>query len=163
MGRLLSFLHLFGIVASLGSGLFFILVFYPSLKKIGDPAERMRILGGSLRYYHPLFLFGICLTFMSGAIHLTQFKIAFGTTYFEKLGEILLWKFATTLLIFLIAGMQCFGMGLKLARMAYGVIPGDLAKQERYAKKIWRAQVVNLVLLAVTLWLGLVMAGIANG
>jgi uncharacterized membrane protein len=161
MTSLLTFLHLFGLALSLGGAAGFLFVLYPALKAIESHEARMKILGNSLRYYHPLFLFGICLTFMSGAIHLTDFKIAFGTQYFSVFGKILLWKFGMTLLIFLIAGMQCFGMGLKLTRMVNGVIPGDLATQERYAKKIWRAQIVNLVLLAVTLWLGLEMAALS--
>jgi len=151
---MMTLLHLFGIIVSLGGGLCFLLVFYPALKALDDPAHRMKVLGNALRFYHPLFLFGICLTFMTGAIHLTDLKISLGSLYYDKIGRILIWKFAVTLLIFLIAGMQCFGQGLKLGRMAYGVIPGDLATQERYARKIWRSQAINLVLLAIALWLG---------
>lgn len=157
---MLTYLHLLGTCMSLGGGLVFVLVLYPSLKFLDDPTARMKLFGNSLRYFHPIFLLGICLTFMSGAIHLTDLKISLAGSYFEKLGGILLWKFGMTLLIFLIAGMQCFGQGLKLTRMVNGVIEGDLAKQERYAKKIWRAQLVNVVLLAVTLWLGLKMAAL---
>lgn len=160
---MLIYLHLFGIVLSLGGAAVFLFVLYPSLQFLENRSDRMKILGNSLRYYHPIFLLGICLTFMSGAIHLTDFKIGFGTTYFEKLGTILLAKFGMTLLIFLIAGMQCFGQGLKLTRMVNGVIEGDLAKQERYAKKIWRSQFLNLILLGVTLWLGLKMSQIIRG
>ncbi len=159
---LLTFLHLFGLVLSLGGGTVFVFVLYPSLKFLAEPADRMKLLGNSLRYFHPIFLFGICLTFMTGAMHLTQLKIGLGSSYYEKLGGILLWKFGMTLLIFLVAGMQCFGMGLKLQRMANGVIAGDLVRQEYYAKKIWRAQLVNLVLLAVTLWLGLKMGALTH-
>lgn len=158
----LSFLHLLGVALSLGGAAVFLFVLYPSLKFLGDPTLRMKVLGNSLRYYHPLFLFGICLNFMSGAIHLTDLKIRFGSSYFDSLSNILLWKFAMTLLIFLIAGMQCFGQGLKLTRMVNGVIPGNLATQEKYARKIWRAQLVNLVLLTVTLWLGLKMGEVAR-
>lgn len=151
----LSWLHILGTVISLGSGLFFVLVFYPSLKIIPDPAQRMKVLAESLRYFHPLFLFGICLVFVTGAIRLTDLKIGFGGLYYSTFGRILLWKFGMTLLIFLAAGMQCFGMGLKLGRMANGVIPGDLPLQEKQARKIRRVMTVNLIFLAATLYIGL--------
>ncbi|MBI2982539.1 MAG: hypothetical protein HYY44_09680 [Deltaproteobacteria bacterium] len=160
MSLLLSYLHLFGIALSLGSGIFFIVVFPFALKSVADPAERTKAFANSLRFFHPLFLFGICLTFMSGAIHLTDFKIEFGTEYFNRFGGLLIWKFAFTLLIFLIAGMQCFGMGLKLTRMANGVIPGDLATQERYVRKIKTAQSANSILLAITIWIGIQLGSI---
>lgn len=163
MTPILVWLHLLGIVISLGSGLFFILVFYPSLKSLPDPAQRMKTLAEALKYFHPLFLFGICLVFVSGAIRLTDLKIGFGTLYYSTFGRILLWKFGMTLLIFLAAGMQCFGMGLKLGRMANGVIPGDLALQEKYARKIKRVMTVNLIFLAVTLYIGLKLIPLVYG
>ncbi len=58
--------------------------------------------------------------------------------------------------------MQCFGQGLKLTRMVNGVIEGDLARQEYYARKVWRSQLVNLVFLAVTLWMGLKMSSVIH-
>jgi uncharacterized membrane protein len=163
MNQFLVWLHLFGIVVSLGSGLFFILVFYPSLKSIPEPGQRMKTLAEALKYFHPLFLFGICLVFVSGAIRLTDLKIGFGTLYYSTFGRILLWKFGMTLLIFLAAGMQCFGMGLKLGRMANGVIPGDLPTQERYARKIKRVMTVNLIFLGITLYIGLKLMPIVYG
>ncbi|MBI2082639.1 MAG: hypothetical protein HYT76_03635 [Deltaproteobacteria bacterium] len=155
MNLVLNYLHIFGVVLSLGSGFFFIFIFPAALNSISDSGQRVQVFAASLRLFHPLFLLGLCLTFMSGAIHLTHFKIQFGTEYFNKFGGLLIWKFALTLLIFLIAGMQCFGMGLKLTRMASGVIQGDLATQERYARKIKTAQTLNLILLAVTIWFGI--------
>ncbi len=162
MSEFLAYLHLFGLAVSLGSGIFFILLVFFWSKSVPDQAIRMKGIADSLRVFHPLFLFGICLVFMSGAIHLTTLKIGFGSRYFETFGRILLSKFGMTLLIFLVAGMQCFGMGLKFQRMVYGVIEGDLAKQARYAKKIWRAQVMNLLFLAITLWLGLKMGALTH-
>lgn len=163
MNLLLSWLHILGIVISLGSGLFFVLIFYRSLKVLPDPSQRMKVLAESLRFFHPLFLFGICLTFVTGAIRLTDLKIGFGDLYYSTFGRILLWKFGMTLLIFMTAGMQCFGMGLKLGRMATGVIPGDLALQERYAKKIRRVMTFNLVFLAATLYMGLKLVPLIYG
>lgn len=163
MSLLLMWLHLLGIVISLGSGLFFVLVFYPSLKVLPDPALRMKTLAEALRYFHPLFLFGICLTFVSGAVRLTDLKIGFGGLYYSTFGKILLWKFGMTLLIFLAAGMQCFGMGLKLGRMANGVIPGDLPLQEKQARKIRKVMITNLVFLAATIYIGLKIVPIIYG
>jgi hypothetical protein len=68
-----------------------------------------------------------------------------------------------TTVIFMVASMQCFGQGLKLQRMANGVIPGDLATQERYAKKIRRSTLMNIVFLSVTLYLGLKLIPIVYG
>ena len=157
---MLTYLHLLGVVLSLGGAVAFLFVFYPALKFLDDPAARMKLLGNSLRYYHPLFLFGICLSFMTGAFRLTGLKVQLAGGYYDRLGTLLLWKFGLTLAIFLVAGMQCFGQGLKLTRMANGVIEGDLARQEYYARKIWRSQLVNLVLLAVTIWVGLKIRGV---
>ena len=155
-------LHWLGLIISLGGGLCFLVVFYPALKALDDPAQRFKVLANALRFYHPLFLFGICLIFVTGAIHLTDLKIRFGTLYYDKIGRILIWKFTVTFLVFIIASMQSFGQGLKFGRMAYGVIPGDLATQERYAKKIWRSQFVNLILLVVGLYLGLKLRGVVG-
>jgi len=163
MGNFLTWLHLLGIAISIGSGLFFVLVFYPSLKAIPDPALRMKTLAESLRFFHPLFLFGICLIFMSGAIRLTDLKVSFGGLYYSTFGKILLWKFGMTLVIFMTASMQSFGMGLKLGRMANGVIPGDLALQEKQARKIRRATTINLIFLGVTLFMGLQLVPLIHG
>ncbi len=163
MNFFLSWLHIFGVVVSLGSGLYFIFVLSPSLKIIVDPIQRMKVFAESLRYFHPLFLFGICLTFVTGAMRLTDLKVGFGAIYYSSFGKILLWKFGMTLLIFLAAGMQCFGMGLKLGRMANGVIPGDLERQEYYARKIKRVMKVNLVFLAIAIYFGLKLIPIIYG
>jgi uncharacterized membrane protein len=160
---LLVWLHIMGVVISLGGGLFFVLVFLPTLKSLPDPHQRMKVMAESLKYFHPLFLFGICLTFMTGAMRLTDLKIGFGAFYYSSVGKILIWKFSMTMLIFLLASMQCFGMGLKLGRMANGVIPGDLATQERYARKIKKVLTWNLVFLAITLYIGLKMIPIVYG
>lgn len=160
---ILPWLHLLGIAISLGSGLFFVLVFYPSLKSIPDPSQRMKTLAESLRYFHPLFLFGICLTFVSGAMRLTDLKIGFGALYYSSLGKILLWKFGLTTVIFMLASMQCFGMGLKLGRMANGVILGDLPLQERYARKIRKVMIYNLAFLSATLYAGAKLIPIIYG
>ncbi len=87
---MLTTLHLFGVVLSLGGGIAFVFVLYPSLKSLEDPVQRMKLLGNSLRYFHPLFLFGICLTFMTGAFHLTALKLRFGPAYYDRLSQILL-------------------------------------------------------------------------
>ncbi len=163
MNYFLSWLHVLGTVISLGSGLFLILVLYPSLKAFSDPHQRVKIVAESLKYFHPLFLFGICMTFVTGAIRLTDLKIGFGNLYYSTFGQILMWKFGMTLLVFLAAGMQCFGMGLKLGRMANGVIPGDLALQEKYMRKIKRVMTVNLVFLAIALYVGLKLIPIIYG
>lgn len=155
MNFLLSWLHLLGVTISIGSGLYFVLVTYPSLKGFEDRYQRIKILAENLKYFHPLFLFGICMVFVTGAMRLTDLKIGFGTSYYAELGTVLLWKFGMTMVIFLIGSMQCFGMGLKLGRMANGVIPGDIELQERYANKIKRAMSINLVFLIITLFIGL--------
>ncbi len=163
MNSLLTWLHLFGISVSLGSSLYFVLVFYPSLKAISDPERKMKIVAEQLKYFHPLFLFGICLVFVTGAMGLTDLKISFGQLYYSSFGRILLWKFGLTLLIFLIAGGQCFGMGLKLQRMANGVIEGSLERQERLAKAIKKMATYNIVLIAVTIYFGLKLVPIIYG
>jgi uncharacterized membrane protein len=161
--HLLSWLHVTGVAVSLGSGLFLVFVFYPSLKSIGDPAQRMKTLAAAIQYFHPIFLLGICVVFMSGAIRLTDLKIGFGEIYYSSVGHVLLWKFGLTLLIFLIAGGQCFGMGLKLQRMANGVIEGTLERQEKLAKAIKKMAAWNLILLAVTIYFGLKLMPIIYG
>lgn len=163
MTHLLPWLHLLGIALSFGSGLFFAFIFYPSLQKIADPQERMKVLAESLRFFHPAFLLGICIVFVTGAMRLTDLKIGFGGAYFASLSNILYWKFGLTTAIFMLASMQCFGMGLKLGRMATGVIPGDLELQEKYARKIRRVTIWNLILLAVTMYVGLKLAPIIYG
>ena len=155
MNQFTIWLHVLGVIISLGSGLFLVLVLFPSLKAFPDPTQRMKILSENIKFFHPLYLFGICLSFVTGAIRLTDLKIGFGPAYYSALGHVLMWKFGMTTAIFMVASMQCFGMGLKFSRMINGVIPSDLALQERYAQKIRKATIANVVLLAITLYIGL--------
>ncbi len=163
MSQLLAWLHVTGAAVSLGSGLFLVFVFFPSLKTIPDPALRMKTLAAAIQYFHPIFLLGICTTFMTGAMRLTDLKIDFGQLYYSSLGHVLMWKFGLTTLIFLIAGGQCFGMGLKLQRMANGVIEGTLERQERLANAIKKMATYNVIALAVTIYFGLKLLPIVYG
>lgn len=159
----LTWLHLLGVAVSLGSSVFFVFVLFPSLKAQADPQQRLKTIAATLQYYHPIFLLGICVVFMTGAIRLTDLKIDFGQMYYSALGQTLMWKFGFTLLIFLIAGGQCFGMGLKLQRMANGVIEGSLERQERLANAIKKMAFYNIVLIAVTIYFGLKLVPIIHG
>lgn len=163
MTHVLSWLHVTGVAVSLGTGLFLVFVFFPSLKVIEDRQQRMKVLAAAIQYFHPIFLLGICTVFMTGAIRLTDLKIDFGQLYYSSLGHVLLWKFGLTTLIFLIAGGQCFGMGLKLQRMANGVIEGTIERQERLANAIKKMATYNLITLAVTIYFGLKLLPIVYG
>ncbi len=158
----LKWLHIAGLVLSLGSGLTFLVIMRPAAATIEDRKERLKITAKLIQYFHPLYLLGICTLFMSGAWGLTQLKIGLGNNYFQTVSGILYWKFGLTTVIFLIASMQCFGQGLKLTRMVNGIIPGDLDRQEYYVKKISRATFMNVILLAVTLYFGLKMSGVLH-
>lgn len=154
MNFLLSWLHVAGAALSLGTSVFFVFVLYPSLKD-ADPKHRTKAIADTLKYYHPLFLLGICVVFMTGAMRLTDLKIGYGQLYYSAFGHTLLWKFGLTLFIFLIAGGQCFGMGLKLQRMANGVMEGSIERQEKLARAIKKMALYNIVLIAVTIYFGL--------
>ncbi len=151
----LSFLHVSGIIISLGSAVGLLILFSSSHPHLPDPHEKMKFLAAKIQRLHPLYLFGICLTFMTGAMRLTDLKIGYGAAYYPTLGKILMWKFGMTTVIFMVASMQCFGMGLKFGRMANGVIPSDLATQERYARKIKKATLANILFILVTVFIGL--------
>ncbi len=148
-------LHLMGIVLSLGASVLLIVGIYPAAQKIEDAEQRFQMLASILKYFHPLYLFGICLVFMSGAIGLTDLKIGLGTGYYEKISGPLMIKFGFTMMIFLIASMQCFGQGLKVTRMANGIIEADRATKDKYINKIKRATMINIVLIAITIYYGL--------
>lgn len=163
MTHWLTWIHVLGAAVSLGSSVFFVFVLFPSLKTQTDPQQKMKAVAATLQYYHPIFLLGICITFMTGAMRLTDLKIDFGQMYYSSVGHALLWKFGFTMLIFLIAGGQCFGMGLKLQRMANGVIEGSIERQERLANAIKKMAAYNIVLLAVTIYFGLKLAPIIYG
>jgi len=163
MSHVLAWLHVTGVAVSLGTGLFLVFVFFPALKIIEDRQQRMKVLATAIQYFHPIFLLGICTVFMTGAIRLTDLKIDFGQLYYSSLGHVLLWKFGLTTLIFLIAGGQCFGMGLKLQRMANGVIEGTIERQERLANAIKKMATYNLIALAVTIYFGLKLLPIVYG
>ncbi len=155
MSDFLVWLHLMGIVISLGAALLLVIGVYPAAQKIEDPEARFQMLAGVLKYFHPLYLFGICLVFMTGAFGLTDLKIDLGAGYYDAVGNILIKKFGLTMLIFLIASMQCFGQGLKITRMANGVIEADEATKQRYIKKVHRATIMNIILIAITIYVGL--------
>ncbi|GEM_PF-2464927 len=153
--ELLKWFHLMGIVLSLGGAILFAFGVFPALQLIEDKSQRMRILAGVIKYFHPLFLLGICTTFMTGAMRLTDLKIGFGSAYYASLGKILMIKFGLTTLIFLIGAGQCFGMGLKLTRMSNGVIEGTMERQEKLAGLIRKMTIYNVVLISVTIYFGL--------
>ena len=159
----LTWLHLVGVAVSLGSNIFFVFVLFPSLKTQADPQQRLKAIAATLQYYHPIFLLGICVTFMTGAIRLTDLKIDFGQVYYSSLGHALMWKFGFTMLVFLIAGGQCFGMGLKLQRMANGVIEGTIERQERLATAIKKMATYNIVLITAAIYFGLKVVPIIYG
>ncbi len=153
--ELLRWLHLMGVVLSLGGAVLFAFGVTPALQLIEDRAQRMKVFAKVIQFFHPIFLFGICLTFMTGAIRLTDLKIGFGTQYYQSLGTLLMTKFALTTLIFLIGSGQCFGMGLKVTRMANGVMEGPIEKQEKLAGLIRKMTIYNVILMAVTIYIGL--------
>lgn len=157
MTSILSWLHVSGIIISLGSAIGLVVLFSSKFPSLSDPHEKMKFLAAKIQRLHPLYLFGICLTFVTGAMRLTDLKIGYGAAYYPTLGKILMWKFGMTTLIFMVASMQCFGMGLKFGRMANGVIPGDLATQERYARKIKKATLANILFIFITVLIGLKM------
>lgn len=147
-------LHILGWVVSFGAGFYVAFILYPSLRVIEDSSLRMKVLAASLKRFHPFYLLGICVSFMTGAFMLTRLKISLGGEYFDRMLGPLGWKFLMVLLVFNLAAMQCFGQGLKLYRMAFGVIPGDLPTMERYARKIHRTQIINLVFILITVYFG---------
>lgn len=151
---LLGGLHLLGWVISFGTGFYVAFILYPSLRVIEDPSLKMKVLAASLQRFHPFYLLGISVSFMTGAFMLTQLKISMGGGYFDRMLAPLGWKFLMVLLVFNLAAMQCFGQGLKLYRMAFGVIPGDLPTMERYACKIHRTQIINLAFILITVYFG---------
>ncbi len=159
MSSWLLWLHLSGIIISLGSAVLIVGAVYPGTTWIEDKSQRFMMIAGILKYFHPLFLFGICLIFMTGAIGLTDLKIDLGTAYYTKIGSVLLQKFGLTMLIFLFGSMQCVGTGLRVARMANGVIESDEPTKTRYLMKIYRTTIINIILLAVTLYIGLKLPG----
>ena len=144
-GALLRSLHLIALCVALGGALLFNFVLYPSLKFIGEKKERHRFLAQFIRYYHPFFLGGLSILLLSGAFRVTDLKISLGVGYFSVMGKLLMIKLGMMLLIFNLACMQTMGTGLKFGRMAMGVIPGDEATVDRYARKIWRVSLVNIV------------------
>ena len=153
--ELLRWLHVMGVVVSLGSAVMFAFGIGPALQLVEDRTQRMKIFAKVMQFFHPVFLFGICLTFMTGAMRLTDLKIGFGTEYYQSLGTLLMVKFGFTTLIFLIGAGQCFGMGLKVTRMANGVLEGSIEKQEKLAGLIRKMTIYNIVLMSITIYVGL--------
>lgn len=153
--ELLRWLHMIGVVVSLGGAVLFAFGVTPALLVIEDRSQRIKVFAKVIQFFHPTFLFGICLTFMTGAMRLTDLKIGFGTEYFKQLGTLLMIKFGLTTLIFLIGSGQCFGMGLKVTRMANGVLEGTIERQEKLAHLIRKMTIYNVVLMAVTIYFGL--------
>ncbi|QQR81463.1 MAG: hypothetical protein IPJ69_04910 [Deltaproteobacteria bacterium] len=153
--EIIRWLHIMGVVLSLGSAALFSFGVTPALQIIEDRVQRMKVFAKVIQVFHPMFLFGICLTFMTGAMRLTDLKIGFGTEYYQSLGSLLMTKFGLTTLIFLIGSGQCFGMGLKVTRMANGVMDGPIEKQEKLAGLIRKMTIYNVVLMSITVYVGL--------
>jgi hypothetical protein len=147
-------LHILGLTAYGGSTLALVAVIVPASTAL-RPEARHSFLAESLRYYDPLAVGTLGVTFMTGAFNLTRFKDALRQNFFEELGWLLTWKLSFSFVVIIIGLYVVFGLGHRIVRAEMSGEPFEPEKLAAMSRRIVYAGVLNLVLLGMTAWLGL--------
>jgi uncharacterized membrane protein len=119
------------------------------------PDTRHSFLAQSLRFYDPLAVATLGVIVMTGAFNLTRYKEAMRDAFFAELGWLLVWKLAFAFVVVMIGTYIAFGLGHRIVRAEMAGEPFDPEQLSAMSWRLVYAGSLNLLLLAVTAWLGL--------
>jgi uncharacterized membrane protein len=153
--RIDLWLHLLGLAAYFGSTLYLPLAVLPAARKLPDAAARQAFLAAHFKTYNPLSIGALGVVVMTGAFNLTSYKDALRADYWDRIGQVLVWKLAVVFVLIMVATYVSFGIGMRIVRhQEWGEQLGEeklASMQARLAGPLWLA----LILTGLATWLGL--------
>lgn len=147
-------LHVLGLAAYGGATLTLLIVTLPAASALGAPL-RHSFLAQTLRFYDPLAIATLGVIVMTGAFNLTRYKDAMRGAFFAQLGGLLAWKLGFAFLVIMIGTYIAFGLGHRIVRAEMAGEPYEPEQLDSMSRRLAYACTLNLVLLALTAWLGL--------
>jgi uncharacterized membrane protein len=150
-------LHVLGLAVYGGASVAVVALLLPAARAVSDPAERRSVLARAFRVYDPLAVGALGVVVMTGAINLTSYKAALAGEFFQRLGGLLVWKLGTAFLVVMGGTYVAMGLGHRIVRAEALQIPVDGAQLDTMLRRVSHATWINLVILAITIWLGLAL------
>jgi hypothetical protein len=146
--------HLLGLGAYGGVTFALLLVILPASTYMAPPL-RHSFLAQSLRFYDPTAIATLGVVVMTGAFNLTRYKEAMRGNFFAEVGELLAWKLGFAFLVIMVGTYITFGLGHRIVRAEMAGEPFEPEQLASMSRRLAYACGLNLVLLAITTWLGL--------
>lgn len=110
------FLHLVAGLLYLGGMIFIGGLLIPAARRLGEVRRVIQAIGHLVQIVHPTSLAALGLLIMTGAVMLTDLKVALGSRYFSELFATLGSKLLVVFVLALLNSYQFFGLGLRLTR-----------------------------------------------
>lgn len=158
---LLILSHLVFWTIGMGVTFYFAFAAVPLANKLPGE-ERLVALRRHAKFYHVTFLLTMSLMVVSGAIRLTDYKVALGMQYFANVSTVLIVKMLIFLTIYILAAYQSFGLGLRITgtgeQAMADKVPAELV--EKVVGRMRSVAILNLFLMTATAYVGLMLSRI---
>ena len=159
-----AYLHLMAAVLYLGGMAFVGGLLIPVARRLRGGRKTVEAIGHLVKIVHPVSLAALGLLIMTGAIMLTDLKIALGGRYFSQLFATLGPKLLVVFVLALLNSYQFFGLGLRLTRSIAQEAEGQTAVTEEQVAamlptvgRLQRCAWTSIALGAAAVYLGLAM------
>jgi len=162
---LLILFHLVPWALGMGAVFYFAFVAVPLANRYLKGEERLKFLRRNVKYYSPFFLLMMSIVVVTGAWRLTDYKVVLGIQYFSDVSTVLIIKLSLFLVIYLLAAYQSFGLGLRITGQGEKAMGDEVpeAVVDGVVKKMRTIAYVNLALMTITAYVGLVLSRIPYG
>ncbi len=159
---LLIVLHLVPWALGMGASFYFAFVAVPLANRFLEGEVRLQFLRRNVKYYSPFFLLMMSIVVVTGAWRLTDYKVILGVQYFQNVATVLVIKLILFLTIYLIAAYQSFALGLRITGQGEKAMSDPVAAElvDRTVQKMRLLAGVNLALMTITVFVGLVLSRI---
>ncbi len=151
------YLHLVAGLFYLGGMIFIAGLLIPAARRLRDARRIVQAIGHLVKIVHPTSLAALGLLIMTGAVMLTDLKVALGSRYFSELFAILGSKLLAVFVLALLNSYQFFGLGLGLARSVAQEAEGHEAVSEEQTA----AMLTKIGRLQRCAWVGAALGGVA--
>jgi hypothetical protein len=159
---LLILFHLLPWALGMGSVFYFAFIAVPLANRLLEGEKRIQFIRWNIKYYSPFFLLMMSIVVVTGAWRLTDYKIALGIQYFQDVATVLIIKLVLFLVIYILAAYQSFGLGLRVTGQGREAMDDAVAAQlvDEVCKKMRTIAIVNLILMSITVYVGLMLSRI---
>ncbi|MGH7410588.1 MAG: hypothetical protein ACREJ6_05945, partial [Candidatus Methylomirabilis sp.] len=107
----MPYLHLVAGLLYLGGMIFIGGLLIPAARRLGEARRVIQAIGHLVKIVHPTSLAALGLLIMTGAVMLTDLKVALGSRYFSELFATLGSKLLVVFVLALLNSYQFFGLG----------------------------------------------------